>query len=223
MACLQRHDLVWLSAAGWEYALRHAGDVQAAACIAEWARLRLPLVVGRQEAGAPDLALGLAAPLEWDRRKIPIRVLASEVMLRGRFPEAREVAFLLAVGLRAGWRALWEALAGQGVDVRVHGSFGWQALTGMQHVVPRSDLDLVMPVSDADNADHVAQLLDAFHWSGPRIDGELLFPDGSAVAWREWLQLRRGGVDLILVKRLHGVSLETGSAWPACRGVAETA
>lgn len=222
---LQRHDLVWLSAAGWDHAIGNAGDAQSAGCMAEWARLRLPLVVGRQEAGAPDLALalGLAAPFEWDRRKIAIRVPPTAVIFQGRFPEAREVAFLLPPGLRARWRALWQALAGQGVQVRVHGSFGWQALTGKQHVLRRSDLDLLMPVTDVDSADHVASLLDEFQWSGPRIDGELLFPDGSAVAWREWLQLRRGAVDRILVKRLHGVSLEWDSAWLACRCFAQAA
>jgi phosphoribosyl-dephospho-CoA transferase len=220
---LQRHDLVWLSAAGWDHAIGKAGDAQAAACMAEWARLRLPLVVARREEGAPDLALGLAAPLEWERRKIAIRVPPTEVLFHDRFPKAREVARLLPPGLRVRWRALWEALAGQGVEVRVHGSFGWQALTGKHHVLRRSDLDLLLPVTDADSADHVASLLDEFQWSGPRIDGELLFPDGGAVAWREWLQLRRGAVDRILVKRLHGVSLETGSAWLACRCVAQAA
>ena len=53
----------------------------------------------------------------------------------------------------------------------------------------------------------------SFAWSGPRVDGELVFPRGEAVAWREWLQWRRGEVDSVMVKRLHGVALEQGLAW----------
>jgi len=104
-------------------------------------------------------------------------------------------------------------LAAHATNPRVHGSYGWQRITGLEYVTAHSDIDLHLAVFDADIADRVAALLDRFDWKGPRIDGELLFPSGDAVAWREWLQWRRGAVGRVMVKRLHGVTFETGQQW----------
>lgn len=210
---LARHDLVWLSAAGWDHARGQAGDAQVAECIAHWARERLPLVVGRQPPGDPDLSLGLAAPVDWGRRKIALRIPREGVLYHDRFPRARDVARLLPPPLRGKWNALVDALAQCEVEARVHGSYGWQRLSGLRHVVAGSDLDLLLPVADPEMADTVAELLECLRWKGPRLDGELLFTGGAAVAWREWRQFRSGAVDRVLVKRLDGVSLEAGTAW----------
>ena len=137
-------------------------------------------------------------------------VPAQHVLFHDRFPRARAIAPLLQFGLRGRWLQLAAQLHAHGVDARVHGSHGWQCLTGLRYLTPQSDLDLLLPVADAEMADAVAEGLERFAWTGPRLDGELLFPNGAAVAWREWLQWRRGSVDRILVKRLHGVSLEQG-------------
>jgi len=119
----------------------------------------------------------------------------------------------LPLALRPRWAELNAALGTVGVQPRVHGSYGWQRLTGLRYLLPASDIDLLLAVAGPEAADEAAGLLDAFQWAGPRVDGELIFPDGSAVAWREWMQWRRGAVDRILVKRLHGVVLEQGLDW----------
>jgi len=49
-------------------------------------------------------------------------------------------------------------------------------------------------------------------WAGPRLDGELVFPDGAAIAWREWVAHREGRAAQVLVKRLRGVALESPGA-----------
>jgi len=212
-ARFRRHDLVWLSREGWLHLMAqpHEGDVLG--CLQHWWSRRLPLVVGRQEPGRPELALGLAAPLEWGRRKIAVHAPRGTVLYHDRFPRAADIARLLPTGLRARWIELAPSLAKGEVDARVHGSYGWQCVTGMRYLTARSDIDLLLPVCGLDHADAVAARLEAMPWAGPRIDGELLFPNGSAVAWREWLQWRRGAVDRIMVKRLHGVSLEQGTGW----------
>jgi phosphoribosyl-dephospho-CoA transferase len=214
---LRRHDLVWLSRAGWDHLLDGAGDAEELACLGHWCEHRLPLVVGRQDPRCPELALGLAAPLAWSRRKIALRVPQACVLYHDAFPRAVEAARLLPVPLRPRWAELNAMLAAAEVHPRVHGSYGWQRLTGLRYLTPASDVDLLLPVAGADAADAAAQRLDAFQWAGPRIDGELIFADGSAVAWREWLQWRRGAVDRILVKRLHGVVLEQGVDWLGSR------
>jgi phosphoribosyl-dephospho-CoA transferase len=210
---LRRHELVWLSAAGWQHVLAQPHEAPVRECIEHWRAHRLPLVVGRQAPASAELALGLPAPLAWERRKIALTVPPCHVLYHDRFPKARDIARLLQVGLRARWLQLAAQWHERGLDVRVHGSHGWQCLTGLRYLTPRSDIDLLLPVGDAQAADAAAAMLAAFEWSGPRLDGELLLAGGCAVAWCEWLQWRSGGVDRIMVKRLHGVSLEEGTAW----------
>jgi phosphoribosyl-dephospho-CoA transferase len=218
-ARLRRHELVWLSREGWLQLLAGANDEEVSACLRHWCEARLPLVVGRQEPGAPELALGLPTPIAWGRRKVALRVARRTVLYHDGFPRAGEIARLLPLALRARWAALIGALAACTSEPRVHGSYGWQRLTGLRYLRPGSDIDLLLPVHEARAADEVAGQLAAFLWAGPRIDGELVFPDGSAVAWREWLQWRRAAVQCVLVKRIDGVRLEQDLQWLQAQAV----
>lgn len=204
---LERHRLVWLSDAGWQTLLPQAPDATSARCLAHWAREHLPLVVTRQRAPAPRLAVGLAMPAQWGRRKLALEVDGAHLLYTGAFPAAADIATLLSPAVRTGWRALCAELAALGVAPRVHGSHGWQKLTGLRYLRPGSDIDLHIAVDSDALADRVATLLQV-DTGGPRIDGELLFPGGGAIAWREWLQLRAGRVREVLVKRLDRVALE---------------
>lgn len=207
---LERHRLVWLSDAGWKALLPQAPDGPSAQCLAHWAQHHLPLVVTRQSAGDALLAVGLAMPARWGRRKLALRVAREHLLYSGSFPAALDIAPLLPVAARAAWRALCAELSRLDVSPRVHGSHGWQKLTGLRYLRAESDIDLHIAVDSDTLADRVATLLQLGTGSaGPRIDGELLFPDGAAIAWREWLQLREGRVREVLVKRLDGVALET--------------
>ncbi|WP_428425640.1 malonate decarboxylase holo-[acyl-carrier-protein] synthase [Methylibium sp.] len=219
MVVLRRHRLVWLGDAGWGEVQRQPRDDQARACVAHWAAHHLPLVVTQQAAPtqvgastAAVLALGLAAPGRWGRRKIALQVPAHRALYYGDFPLAADVAGLLPKPVRGAWLAWCEALDRLGVTARVHGSHGWQRLTGLAYLHAASDLDLHVAVDGVLKGDAVTELLCAAPPSGPCLDGELVFDDGAAVAWREWLQWRRGHVDRVLVKRLHGVALESGTA-----------
>jgi phosphoribosyl-dephospho-CoA transferase len=69
----------------------------------------------------------------------------------------------------------------------------------MSYVRPSSDLDLRVAVPDRATAAAVARALNALQLP-IRVDGELAFPDGSAIAWREYLQWVEGKVDRMLVK-----------------------
>ncbi len=217
MVVLRRHQLVWLSDAGWRELQRAPRDPVKRDCIAHWASRHLPLVVTQQPSppitAGDTLALGLAAPAAWGRRKIAVQVPLSGALYFGNFPLAPDVASLLVEAARAPWLALCDELRRLGVAARVHGSHGWQRLTGLLYLHAASDVDLHLPVETTRDADAVTALLQAIALTAPRIDGELVFGDGTAVAWREWLQWRQGRVERVLVKRLHGVALEAGTRW----------
>lgn len=208
-AALRRQQLVRLSGEGWARVLDAPWDATARQCLALWAARGLPLVVTRQPVDAPDsLATGLPAPARFRRLRLAVAVAPRHVMFLDEFPAAETVARLLSRTQAAGWHALVAQLAAADCLPRVYGGYGWQAITRLAYVHAASDVDLLLPVVSHAQADAVARLLSDFAWDGPRLDGELLFPDGAAVAWREWLAHRQGHAARVLVKRLHGVALE---------------
>jgi phosphoribosyl-dephospho-CoA transferase len=215
MGPLQRHRLAWLGDAAWRELLRRPWDAQARAALECWARRELPCVVARQGGEGEGVALGIALPVQWQRRRIALRVSEQGITRLGDFPA-------LEAAMHAGWpqrtreRAarVHERLASVHVSVRVFGSHGWQILSGLPHVHAASDLDLLIHVHGAREADAVVSALAQCEpEAAPRLDGELVFPDGAAVAWREWLRAMQGQARQMLVKRLDRVGLGAREAF----------
>lgn len=216
MARLRRHQLARLTDAGWHTLLQRPWDVQARACLTHWAMQRLPLVVTRQPLDAvPDgwIALGLPAPTPWDRRRLALRVPLAAVHRFDEFPRLAAVQALLPPSAQRRLRELLDALDTGGATAHVFGSYGWQTISGLTHVRPESDLDLWVAVDGIGQADAVAQVLQSFGDTRPRLDGELVFRDGASVAWREWIEWRAGRARAVMVKHLDGVTLQRDSAW----------
>lgn len=223
MVTLHRHQLVRLRQQAWARLLGEADDSDTREALHCWAGGSFPLVVCRQPCSAPSdgsLSVGLATPPAQQRRRLVFQVRRDEVLYFDEFPQAADIVSLLTRRARPHWTALRGDLARLGVRVRVYGSYGWQALTGLSYLRPGSDLDLCLSVEDAGQADAVVQRLVGVTAGLPRLDGELLFPDGGAVAWREWQAWRLGRVREVLVKRLRSVEL-TGSVTPwSCEALA---
>lgn len=213
---LRRHRLAFVSDAGWVGVLERPWDPQARDCLAHWSRQRLPLVVTRQpvDAGAviAPLALGLPAPGRWGRRRLALQMPRECVARFGEFPGLADVVTSLPAAVREAAAEVARALSACGATAHVYGSFGWQCLTGLDHVRPESDLDLWVPVEDAAHADLVGERFRRCTLNRPRLDGELVFADGAAVAWREWLAWRAGRTRALLVKRVTGAELRCDAA-----------
>ena len=215
MTPLHRHQIARLSDAGWRDVLNREWDARARDCLAHWAAQRLPLVVTRQDAHAVDdvIALGLPAPARWGRRRLALRVARSDVLYFDEFELADRALNLLPASSRPAWRTLCCSLKAAGSNAHVYGSYGWQLLSGLVYVRAESDVDLWLSASDADQADALAACLQSFSDRHPRLDGELMFDDGAAVAWREWLAWRAGRVKALLVKTIDGSSLVNAPGW----------
>jgi phosphoribosyl-dephospho-CoA transferase len=208
---LHRHQLARLAPGGWAAVRAQARDEMEQACLGHWADAGLPLVITQQRcsshADAPVIAMGVSAPLRWERRRIGVQVPRAEVLYFDEFPTGLQVAGLLPVRARSAWERLCTALRAAGATPRVYGSYGWQFLSGAGHLHSRSDLDLWLPVTDPQQADEIAALLNGFEAEGLRLDGELLFCGDNAVSWREWTAWRAGRSRAVLVKTMSGSRL----------------
>lgn len=222
MPPLRRHQLADLNTAGWREILDRDWDAASRACLQHWADYTLPLVVTRQAPPSPErhehIWLGLATPTCWGRRPLALQAAPAHVASLREFPALAQVLQELPRGAQAPLRQLDAALHAQGCRAHAYGSAGWQQLTRLAYLHDRSDLDLWLAIDNAEQADTVTGLLHQCA-STMRLDGELMFPDGSAVAWREWAAWRAGRCRQVLVKRLHGATLEDATptlsaAWP---------
>lgn len=210
MVSLRRHQLAYLSDAGWADVLDRPWDEQACACLEHWAVHRLPLVVTQQAVAACALdliALGLPAPTQWGRRRLLLQAPRAAVLGFDEFPCLAAVQGMLA---RSARDALSELLAGLSecrAKAYVFGSYGWQVLSGLDHLRRGSDLDVWVTVDSPVHADAIAKRLQGFVAPQIRLDGELMFGNGVAVAWREWVDWRAGCARAVMVKHLAGVAL----------------
>lgn len=206
MRNLARNQLVWIDQRAWAQIEDRLWDAEAQTILAYWRSRRLPLVVCRQRAETPadQVCLGLPAPQQWSRRRLALTVDWSAISDCGVFPA------LLQVARTNHWAQaafdLSEALVAQGVQAQVYGSHGWQLLTGQPYLHATSDLDLSLRVSNFEAASQVTQLLEATPLP-MRIDGEIVFSGGQAIAWRELRKLLAGQTAQVMVKDLHRIWL----------------
>lgn len=206
MKVLVRNQLVWIDAPAWAQIEDRAWDAQAQEILAHWRTNRLPLVVCRQRAEilGDQICLGLPAPPQWSRRRLALTVNLNEITVCGVFPSFLQVAQANHWGQAA--LDLSDALSTQGVQTLVYGSHGWQFLTELPYLHAQSDIDLSLRVTDFETASQVAHLLDAAQLH-LRIDGEVVFPAGQAIAWREVQKLLTGQTSQVMVKDRHRIRL----------------
>lgn len=200
-----RHDLVFVSPAGWRAMLDARGDLEADRLLAYWPKMRWPTIRRRAlPCETSGLALGLPLPPSAGKKRISFLIDINHVASVARPPLLRQVR---AYAPRSWWPTLdrLDALARRhAVDARVFGSLAWQSLTGLDYVTASSDLDVLFEFRGETDINRLVADIAAIEADAPmRIDGELMGADGAAVNWREF----HGGASELLVKSIDSVGL----------------
>lgn len=205
-----RHELLWLSAQGWREAVWTVPD-EAAAALVRWRAADWPVVVRRADA---DLAPGQVSvgiplpPRAEDGRKLRV---AGRVGLDAVRLHAPPLPLAQLAGMPPHWQAPLAALSqeaqAQGLAIRVYGSAALQAITGQAYLRAGSDIDLLLQPGSIADLDKALALLRT-HARGLPLDGEIVFPGGRAVAWKEVSAARDGSpANRVLVKEGTRVAL----------------
>ncbi len=203
MTPLRRHALVWLSQAPIA-----DNDADTARAVA-WHEAGRPFVATRRRDDGPEIGLGFCttdpAHPELRPRRVAARIAPAHVLRHGRPPPLAEIARCPAAGTRAAlFERLLRAAGDDGIDIRVYGSWMWQALTGEPHVHAESDLDVVIDAGDLAAAGRVAEFLERQEAAlGLRIDGEISLAGRGEIHWRE---LRQDKAEMLL-KTIDGMKL----------------
>jgi phosphoribosyl-dephospho-CoA transferase len=200
-----RHTLVWLRGDLDARDLVVPRDAAATHALHEWVAQGRPLCVRRprpDESLAPDeIALGLALPA---RRRIGTIARCSWIARTALPPLLDAVRNAAPPAWRDSLDRIDAYARQRGAELRTYGSLAWQALSGLGYVTDASDLDVLAYARDAEALDAALTSLHHAQAIAPmRVDGEIVFPGGNAVAWREW----SAASARVLVKHVQGVAL----------------
>lgn len=207
-----RHDLVWLTPGGWQSALEQAEPVWHDA-LARWQREDWPAIVRRQDVDALASVVPVGVALPPDRAtgvkpRIALRILATAIARH-----STPIPIVQAVeAAPPRWQAALAAFAAntQDLNLKAYGSLALQAVTGQAYLTSSSDIDLLFAPASLSQLKCGIEKLSAACAHLP-LDGEVVFPNGDAVAWKEWRDATAAGAR-VLVKSADTVRLANPAA-----------
>lgn len=206
---LERHTLVWLSEEGWS-AARVSTEPQHNVAFKLWQAQDWPLIMRRVDPDAPadQVCLGLPLPPDEDTgAKVRIALRAHVSHIRKTAP-ALELAAVLRSS-ESPWRTPLTALERDAADMRlrlrVYGSMAMQALTELPYVSSTSDVDILLHPDSRKQLEDAITILSR-HAALLPLDGEIVFPGGAAVSWKEW-RMAIANPAKVMVKELRSVRL----------------
>lgn len=197
---MRRHDRVLLRP-GAAVRLLGAADAAAQAAVGDWLAAGRPLVAARQRPEEPGVVLALALPARQERRRLAL--LAAPGDVAGVLPPftVAEVTPCLDAATAEALGELAARLATVGASLGVYGSLAWEVIAGEAYRHPGSDIDVVCDLQQrAQLAPALAALEAAAGRLALRLDGEVRFADGAAVAWREWQRAAADPARSVLAK-----------------------
>jgi phosphoribosyl-dephospho-CoA transferase len=211
MTVLQRHTSVWPSATGYASLASQSRDSTAHAALELWSAQEWPLIVRRANDGElrsdDTIAVGLALPPSLGKQRLKFQLMRDGLAMHA--PPLTLDNLIDTVSDPLFQRTLTplaRSAAREHMVLRLFGSAAWQAQTGLDYMHADSDLDLLAePGTRAELESAIALLERAQRDVEMRLDGEILFPGGDAVAWREWREAK--DANRVIAKNVAGVAL----------------
>ena len=209
---MRRHDLATIRPGAPVQIGCNETAQNAEASVRDWIAGGLPLVVARQSGGpnggTNQIAMGLTLPPNEGSLRIGCTLHVDDILQV--CPPTPLLACIPSLPLKLVMPllALAQDLQAIGVEALVYGSLAWQAISGLDYLHPGSDIDLLCEV---DTLGQLHELIVILKKHSPtldhRLDGEIRFPDGSAVAWLELANALQDPAAELLIKENADVRL----------------
>jgi phosphoribosyl-dephospho-CoA transferase len=219
-----RHELLRVAPAAWSQMLTSRPDLVAVPYLPNWVDRGWPVIVRRRVCGerADLVPIGVPLPPSAGKQRIGLLIPTEVVVERSPPP------WLWTVRQAAGasWqRAIHDLVmlgARHAVTPTVIGGLFWQYRTGLTYLSPQSDLDVLWRAYSGCRMRSLLAGIEAIERAADlRIDGEVIFPDGRAVNWRELhLALATGGGAEVLIKSVDFAGLVDIHGLPDLRSAA---
>lgn len=181
-----RHDLVWLAHPAWDMLIQQQPAL--ATQLRQWQQAEWPAVVRRRDGDAAEheVCIGLALPPQQGRKiRVAARVPLQQISAHQPGLSLPTVMAVAGDSAQEYLQAMQRDAQQQGIRFRVYGSLAMQFLTGVPYMTPQSDIDLLFRPSDRQQLRLGLALLQRYRAWLP-LDGEIIFPQEQAVAWKEW-------------------------------------
>lgn len=217
----RRHDLLRVASNVWASALARYPSLAGLPLVRSWTDRERPVIVRRRiETEDPGLVpIGLPLPPALGKRRLALLIPPEGVLQCSSPPLLRAAARVADPGWRPTIASLLALGERTGVEPSAFGSLMWQHQTGLPYLSPRSDLDVLWPVSSGFDVTSLVFSIAEVQRDAPMpIDGEIVFPDGAAVNWLEhWMACRASDRASVLVKTMEGVRLLDIACLPGMR------
>ncbi len=221
-SALPRHTLAWPTAGALDRLIAGSDSAEAAAALREWRDRGFPFVVRRAD-GPPALpagkvAVGLPLPPSRGKRRLAMTLALREIVRHCAPLPLADIARALPPAWESALASLDRDAQALDATLRGFGSAAWQAITGLPYLHADSDVDVTFaPRSDAQLAAVLELFVRGERRAPGRIDAEIVFDGGHAVAWREWARARPA--DRVLAKSDGGARLVTRATLTVGRAV----
>ena len=226
----RRHDLLTVAPDVWASALADRPALADLPLLKHWADREWPVIVRRRAEGEdPGLVpVGVPLPPAAGKYRVALLLPPNGILQRSTPPLLRAAARVADPGWRSTIASLLALGARAGTEPSAFGSLLWEHLTGLAYLSSQSDLDVLWPVAAGVDVVSLVFGIAQIQRDAPlRIDGEVIFPDGSAVNWRELWNAHRAGHAAahwtedratVLAKTMEGVRLLDIASLPGAGG-----
>lgn len=206
-----RHNRVWLSEEGWQCAGAYVPEAHTEA-LQQWIDNGWPATVRRAETdhAIDRVYLGITLPPylhQGKKIRVPFSACVDDVVRH----EAPLDITAAVPALHPAWQAPFDALSRSArtkqLKFHVYGAVAMQAETRLAYLNSSSDIDLLFyPMTEEQLQEGLALLME--YAKLLPLDGEIIFPSGRAVAWKEWAYASEKPESMrVLTKSMRGVHL----------------